>query len=213
MYDLRPNTIIGFHGCELSVRNKLVNSPNQIEISSKPYDWLGSGVYFWENNYTRALQWATDKANKGELTTPAVLGAVLQLGNCCDFLDSKYTEMVGAFYRAMSEEYSSAGKSLPVNLDAKEDENQDKLVRLLDCATIEYMHKSVTNSYFADIDAGNHSIWKIFDSVRGAFSEGGPAFPGAKIEMKSHIQICIRNLNCIKGLFIPREETSFPTRP
>jgi len=119
MYDLRPNTIIGFHGCELSVRNKLVNSPNQIEISSKPYDWLGNGFYFWENNYTRALQWATDKADKGELTTPAVVSAVLQLGNCCDFLDSKYTEMVAAFYRAMSEEYSSAGKSLPVNLMQK----------------------------------------------------------------------------------------------
>jgi hypothetical protein len=86
-------------------------------------------------------------------------------------------------------------------LDAKEDENQDKLVRLLECATIEYIHKSVTTSYFADIDARNHTAWKIFDSVRGAFSEGGPAFPGAKIEMKSHIQICIRNLNCIKGFF------------
>lgn len=35
MYDVRPNTIIGFHGCDLSVRYKLVNNPDQVEISNK----------------------------------------------------------------------------------------------------------------------------------------------------------------------------------
>jgi len=24
MYDVRPNTIIGFHGCDLSIRNKIM---------------------------------------------------------------------------------------------------------------------------------------------------------------------------------------------
>lgn len=56
MYDFRPNIIVGFHGCDLDIRNKLVNDPNHIEISKKPYDWLGHGMYFWENNYTRAME-------------------------------------------------------------------------------------------------------------------------------------------------------------
>jgi hypothetical protein len=30
---------------------------------------------------------------------------------------------------------------------------------------------------------------------------------------KSHIQICIRNLNCIKGFFLPRQEIDFPEWP
>jgi len=50
---------------------------------------------------------------------------------------------------------------------------------------------------------------KPFDSTRGVFTEGGPAFEGAGLFEKSHIQICIRNLNCIKGFFLPREETDF----
>ena len=33
MYDVRPNTLIGFHGCDLDIRNKLVNNPDYIEIS------------------------------------------------------------------------------------------------------------------------------------------------------------------------------------
>lgn len=58
--------------------------------------------------------------------------------------------------------------------------------------------------------AKGHSSSKVFDSVRAAFSEGGPAFPGAGIQKKSHIQICIRNLDCIKGFFVPRDEIDFP---
>jgi len=34
---------------------------------------------------------------------------------------------------------------------------------------------------------GNTNI-KLFDSVRGAFMEGGEAFPGSGIQRKSHIQ-------------------------
>jgi hypothetical protein len=43
------------------------------------------------------------------------------------------------------------------------------------------------------------------------FTEGGPAFPGAGIQEKNHIQICIRNSNSIKGFFLPRKERDFTT--
>ena len=46
-----------------------------------------------------------------------------------------------------------------------------------------------------------------FDSTRGLFLEGSPVYEGAGIRLKNHIQICIRNKNCIKGFFIPREAT------
>ena len=210
MYDVRPNTLIGFHGCDLDIRNKLVNNPDYIEISKKPYDWLGHGMYFWEHNYTRAMQWAEDKAAKGKIKTPGVLGAVLQLGHCCDFLDSKFTGMIGQYYEAMSTKYSATGSELPINSDLNEDKHQDRLLRRLDCATIEYMHETILERYKADMANQGYSNFQLFDSTRGAFSEGGPAFSGAGIMRKSHIQICIRNMNCIKGFFIPRNEVPFP---
>jgi len=43
----------------------------------------------------------------------------------------------------------------------------------------------------------------MFDSIRGVFTEGGPAFDGAGLFAKSHIQICIRKPNCIQGFFMP----------
>jgi hypothetical protein len=48
-----------------------------------------------------------------------------------------------------------------------------------------------------------------FDSVRGVFIEGQPLYPGAGFHDKNHIQICIRNPNCIKGLFLPRDEAKW----
>ncbi len=65
MYDVKPNLIIGFHGCELATRDALLNRPDTIQVSKKPYDWIGHGMYFWENNYDRALQWAEDKEETG----------------------------------------------------------------------------------------------------------------------------------------------------
>ncbi|SEK41780.1 hypothetical protein SAMN05421740_101809 [Parapedobacter koreensis] len=48
-------------------------------------------------------------------------------------------------------------------------------------------------------DIGN----KEFDSVRGVFWEGNPLYPTAGFREKDHIQICIRNIDCIKGYFLP----------
>ena len=40
---------------------------------------------------------------------------------------------------------------------------------------------------------------------RGVFFEGDDLYPNAGFKEKNHIQIAIRNTNCIKGFFIPRE--------
>jgi len=32
--------------------------------------------------------------------------------------------------------------------------------------------------------------------------------PGAGFKEKNHIQICVRNRNCIKGYFLPREKAA-----
>ena len=56
MYSKKQHLIIGFHGCEESVRDELVNHKTNMKISKNTYDWLGSGMYFWENNDIRALE-------------------------------------------------------------------------------------------------------------------------------------------------------------
>jgi hypothetical protein len=106
--------------------------------------------------------------------------------------------------------YKAAGKELPSNKDLPHDKHHDKILRELDCAVIESMHHSILGQVQSEIKKTGFSDNKVFDSTRGVFVEGGPAFEGAGIFEKSHIQICIRNLNCIKGFFLPRQEIDFP---
>ena len=84
------------------------------------------------------------------------------------------------------------------------------ILRELDCAVIEYLHQKIDEKINLDFQEYGFSDLKHCDTVRGIFTEGGPAFDGAGIQLKNHIQICIRNLNCIKGFFIPRKKTKFP---
>ena len=74
---------------------------------------------------------------------------------------------------------------------------------------IEFTHTYIANQYKKDKIARGFSDLKIFDSTRGVFTEGGPIYNGAEIFEKTHIQICIRNSNCIKGFFLPRREIDF----
>jgi hypothetical protein len=210
MYRSRPNLHIGFHGCDETVRNELVSHPDLVKKSQELYDWLGNGFYVWEGSYQRALQWASDKQKRGTLETPSVVGVIYQLDYCLDFTDSAFTEILSKYYKLMKDDLRVAGKALPENKDLPKDQYHDLILRELDCAVIEYLHQKIDEQIKADISKKKYSIYKPFDTVRGIFTEGGPAFEGAGIQTKNHVQICIRNLNCIKGFFIPRKEIKFP---
>jgi len=70
----------------------------------------------------------------------------------------------------------------------------DLLLRNLDCAVIETIHQFNKEEGLPE-----------FDSVRGVFWEGQDLYPNAGFKEKNHIQIAVRNPNCLKGFFIPRE--------
>lgn len=209
MYSTRPGLLIGFHGCDKSRQQALLANSDVIPISDKPFDWLGHGMYFWENNYDRAFEWAKDKEAKGKITEASVIGAVLDLSYCCDLQETQYIKMLATYYRLMKLEHEALKKDLPINKNLATDPHNDKVMRFLDCATIEFMHGKIREQVKKDMDRDGYSKYKLFDSVRGMFTEGGPAFDGAGFQAKSHTQICIRNPNCIKGFFLKREEIDF----
>ncbi len=197
MYSKRAGLVLGFHGCDESVRNTVVSKKGELlRPSENDYDWLGSGVYFWENNYERALKYATDlKRNpakcKTKITKPSVIGAVIDLGHCLDLLDSEYLKILKTGFQMLVQLNKEHGIEIPVN---KPIEKQgDLLLRDLDCAVIETIHQF-------NKDEKKHE----FDSVRGVFFEGKDLYPNSGFKEKNHIQIAIRNINCIKGFFIPR---------
>ena len=199
MYNRRHNLIIGFHGCDESVRDKIVKGEDIQILSKNDYDWLGHGYYFWENNYARALDYAKylkehPKHGKGEIKVPSVLGAVIELGNCLDLLDQNSLSVVKDAYVFLRKAAKKAGYTLPKNTNIPN--GKDRIIRRLDCAVIQIVHNISKEEGI------------VFDSVRNVFVEGRALYRGAGFKSKSHIQICVRNPNCIKGYFIPRESSN-----
>lgn len=76
-----PNLFLGYHGCEKSLAEQLILNRKPMEPSENKYDWLGSGIYFWEGDPQRALEFAKEVKKCKE---PFVVGAIINLGNCLD---------------------------------------------------------------------------------------------------------------------------------
>jgi len=196
LYSKRPSFVVGFHGCDISIRDKVVMEQLAMKMSENDYDWLGHGIYFWENNEERAFQFACEQVIRNKISEPAVLGAFIDLGNCLDLLDSKYLNLLKNIgYPAANLFFENSGLPMPQNEPIGN--SGDLLLRKLDCAVIESLH-----IFFEEKGLSS------FDSVRGVFWEGDDLYPGAGMKEKNHIQICIRNIDCVKGFFIPRKSSS-----
>ncbi len=191
MYSRGSGLVIGFHACKRDVSEELLSGSADFKPSENVYDWLGSGMYFWEKSQHRAERFAQDR----KIEDSVVVGAAIDLGFCLDFTDSESLFYLSQSYFALKEAIELSNLSLPSNKKSGASSNNDALRRDLDCAVINFLHSQRE-------DKGD----KSYDSVRGVFWEGKDLYPGAGFKEKNHVQICVRNPNCIKGFFLPRKE-------
>ena len=196
LYHDLPQMVIGFHGCDESVALKIVNSTKEhIHPSTKNFDWLGSGAYFWLNDPLRAYEWAQLSMERGnaEIKNPCVVGAVIDLGRCLNLCERSSIQILQEGYDRLDYEFAQNNCDISEELENYiPDKAGFNLKRPLDCAVIQKVNELYD-------EAGTP-----FDTVYGYFQEGQPAYPGSDIREKSHIQICVRNMDCIKGYFLPR---------
>ncbi len=202
----KPSFTIGYHGCDAVLASQLLSRETTFRYSKKPFEWLGHGMYFWEDNFDRAKAWAESKYRKGLISQPAVIGAILNLRNCCDFSDKRFFDLFQKYHRELQRLSETSGEVLPVNYAPPGTNEPDRVSRNLDCSVIEYMHSRMQKSCTLNTLKRNEQVTKSpFDSVRGVFQEGKPVFEGSGIYRDTHIQICIRNPECIVGFFMPKE--------
>jgi hypothetical protein len=206
MYSKLPAFVFGFHGCDITTKEAVLNGSLKYPDPSKnKYDWLGSGIYFWEQNPARAMEFAQkahehpNRYSRHVINTPAVLGAVIDLGYCMNLMDSIHIKRLSLAYDLLKAATNTVGTDMPTNHG--KDENNDRPLRELDRSVIETLHEYIEN---------NPGQFQRYDTVRGLFLEGGEVYPGAGFRVETHIQICVRNVNCIKAFFNPRTEVKNP---
>jgi len=200
MYNSTPTVVYGFHATDKKIAEKLVNCSQDFTHSQNDSDWLGEGIYFWENNLKRAIDYGDQLKNRMSslVKNPTVVGAIIDLGNCFDLLNQEHLDFLKVAQKDLIQSLES--RDLPIPKNSNRGKNDfDFKGRYLDCAVIRWAHKLAN-------DAGEK-----FDSVRAAFWEGAPLYKNAGFKEQNHIQIAVINPNCIKGIFYPRK--LYSTRP
>ena len=185
--------IFGYHGCDKRIADAVLAGKLKLVASENAYDWLGSGIYFWEHGPARALEWAEAQARRrgSKIRRPAVIGAIVQLGNCFDLLDTRFPRELARAAQSLEKRLAVQGIKLPEN-ESVSTGDFDWLKRHRDCFVLN-----------ATIPGLGEVVGRPFQTVRGVFQEGEPAFTGAGIKLKSHIQLAVRDPRAIIGYFQP----------
>lgn len=180
--------MLGFHGTEKSLVDKVVSGKTDHLLKSEgKFEWLGHGIYFWENDPQRGLEWAQGGNAKKEIKDPSVAGAIIDLGMCLDLTTRMGLDEVAEAHNILRDSYAKLGKPLPLNKGG-----EDQFKRELDCQVIQTLHL-----YRKD------KKLPAYDSVRAPFPEDKPLYEGAGFRKRNHIQIAVINTDCIKGYFHP----------
>jgi hypothetical protein len=181
--------LIGYHGCDRQIGEAVLAGRKKLHPSLNEYDWLGSGIYFWVGSPARGLHWARELAKResSAVRDPFVLGAFIYPQHCLNLTDYGALPEVREAYEYVAKAAAKAGRPLPENTVPR---GGILMRRALDCAVINVAHRVRVKEKDPK-----------FDTVYGVFEEGGEIYPGAAFKSKTHVQIAVRNLDCIVGYF------------
>jgi len=105
--------VIAYHGCDEEVARKVLQGGTDLSPSRNDYDWLGAGIYFWEQGPRRAYEFALEESKRAatKIKNPAVVGAYIYLGTCLDLLDTAEAQFAPAHERKAAGRWHEAFSS------------------------------------------------------------------------------------------------------
>ena len=178
-FTIRPIQVTGYHGTTLPRAQKIL--AEGFTLSQNAWEWLGDGVYFWQDAPHRAYEWGRDWASRrGIEGDPVVLAAEITLDSYVDLLDVKFTELIGPlaikFRDSLGEDTSHLKNIYPVHR--------------LDCRFFNFVS-----------EVSESSGYKV-NGFRAAIVEGDSVMPGSPVYDRSHVQIAVRNLATIGKVWV-----------
>ena len=168
------SVVSGYHGTSSGAAERILGEGFQ--ISRNTYDWLGDGVYFFQDAPHRAWEWASQRHG----SDGAVLRAEIRTVDCMDLLDGRWNQVISDTYDSYLKNLRDSGRTMPT---------QSGGAHRLDREVINYT-----------VGVLNESGIRIA-CVRAAFAEGRPVYPDSAIYDRAHIQIAVRDIAaCIRGI-------------
>ena len=164
----------GFHGTHVNHVDSILSQG--LLYSTNEWDWLGDGVYFFQDSPLRAREWAEQHHGT---SNAAVLQATIRLENCVDLLDIAWWPTLSSSHR----QFVEREKVLPK-------QTATSGAHRLDRAVLNYMVTVLAES------------GQTVRCLRAAFVEGERLFPASALYSRSHVQIAVRDPLLIEGLTV-----------
>jgi hypothetical protein len=171
---------IGYHGTSRTVAQIVLR--DGFRFSRNAYDWLGDGVYFFQDAPNRAREWAAQRYGSDGV----VIRSVIRLEDCLDLLDIQWNVFLEAAYTSLVDIAQQAGAQLP---------RQTSGAHRLDRAVVNHAVSFLAAQQGMPVRA-----------VRGVFGGGQPVFPGSAILDRAHVQIAVRDASSIESSELLDEE-------
>ncbi len=166
---LEPITVTGYHGTTRKFAEEILS--DDFVASVNEWDWLGHGVYFWQDAPLRAYQWAERQIEGPD--PPVVVAARIRLDGFVDLLDQRGMSILQEFAQGYQRLYAQRRLS------------NVRGANRLDCAVFNFTTGMLS------------SLGIEVNGYRAACVEGGPLTPGSPIFELSHVQIVVANRNAI----------------
>ena len=164
----------GYHGTHVDYVDSIL--AQGLRYSTNEWDWLGDGVYFFQDSPLRALEWAEEHHGK---SNAIVLRATIRLESCVDLLDIAWWPTL----RLTHSQFVEREKALPK-------QTATSGAHRLDRAVLNYMVTVLGES------------GQAVRCLRAAFVEGERLFPASALYSRSHVQIAVRDPLLIEGLTV-----------
>ena len=179
--DVAPSTlsalrVFSYHGTSVTAAERIMSSGFQ--PSTKEWDWLGDGAYFFQDAPMRAWVWAREQYP----AEPAVLCAEIVLERCIDLLDIPWASVIRAAHERFRQEEMMLGHR-PLRQDPLRGNRQ--------------LDRDVVNYAVGLLRLAGEEI----GAVRATFQEGEPLYPFSALYERSHIQVAVRDMSLIKDVW------------
>jgi hypothetical protein len=194
-------TVIGYHGTTLAAAEAILINPSQFLYSTSVGDWLGTGIYFFENSYVKGREWAKRtverRAAQGHEEHVAVLACEIDLSHCLDLCNP--SDAFGLRNWALSNVPDSE-RELQHGPRVKTHRGRDVSVADLSYRRAAnrnlYQHKykiNVLDKALIDSFVDRPEQTTRCSTVRSAFNSGQQLFMNSYLFHNSQIQICVRD--------------------
>jgi hypothetical protein len=192
-----PRVVRAYHGTTFSTAVDIFHHRKPIQLSDKPGNWLGVGAYFFEENLTKAVDWALVqvglRARLGAFHSPAVLEADLDLTDCLDLCSSESHQILAAIAGKLQLAGALAQQHGPELASFGGAGSSGKSFVIADYpmsaqfADDHYADKQVIDALVAELAREGRSV----TSVRASFACGQQPYSNSHFFSDTHTQIAV----------------------